>query len=108
MKPAKKVVVIDNDPSTLNLLSSVLSEEGYQVFTSLTAKEGILLALEKTPHLIVTEMALSDMDGVQLCYSVKTNERLKNTPVVFVTNRCEEFAEVAALKQVHLTILPNR
>jgi len=98
MKPAKKVVVIDNDPSVLNLIASLLLEEGYEVFTSTTGKEGVELALEKTAHLIVTEMTLPDMDGIQLCYSVRTNEQLKNTSVIFVTNRYEEFAEVAALK----------
>ena len=76
MKPAKKVIVIDADPSALNLISSILLEEGYQVFTSSTGKEGIKLAFEKAAHLIVTEMALPDMDGIQLCYSVKTNEQL--------------------------------
>ena len=98
MKPAKKIVLIDTDTTILKILSANFKTEGYELRTASSGKEAMAIAQLFSPDLIVTEMILPDMDGVQLCQAVKSNEQLSNTAIVFLTNRCEEYAEVAALK----------
>jgi len=98
MQPAKKIVIIDTDTEVLNMLSINLKVEGYELKLARSGKNALEIAQSFFPDLIVTELILPDMDGIELCRAIKNNQRLKNTEVVFLTNRCEEYAEVAAFR----------
>jgi len=98
MKQAKKIVLIDSDSTVLKILSSNFKTEGYELKAAFNGKDAVEIANSFSPDLIVTEMVLPDMDGTQLCQAFKSDERLSNIAIVFLTNRSEEYAEVAALK----------
>ncbi len=98
MKPAKRILLIDTDAELLSLLSPALREEGYEVKTATSGTEGIVMTQQFAANLVVTELILPDMDGIQLCNTLKSEGSLKLTSVIFLTNRREEYAEVAALR----------
>lgn len=84
---AGKILVIDDDLTITDLIQSVLSKEGYFVYTANSGEEGIKLALEKMPHLIFMDIMMPGLDGYETTEKIKNNPQLKEVPVVFLTGR---------------------
>lgn len=82
---AKKILVIDDDPAILELVSSNLELQGYEVETSDNAIDGLAKAFQQPPHLIILDLMMPNLDGFTACQRVRQNETTKETPVLMLT-----------------------
>ena len=73
-------------------------KEGYTVYKAKSAKEGIKIALEIKPHLIVLDVMMPEMDGIEACREIKQNKLLEKTIVIFLTARAEDYSQIAGLE----------
>ena len=83
--PPQVVLVIDDDPSVLDLMQRVCSKAGYRVITTRSGEEGLRLAREKKPDLITLDVIMPGMDGWAVLETLKKDEALSRIPVVVVT-----------------------
>jgi len=87
---AHRVLVIDDDPRYLDLLQFTLEAEGFNVCAAQSAVEGMNLAVAHRPDVIVTDVAMPDMDGYVLAAGLKADARTAEIPLIFVTARSLE------------------
>jgi CheY-like chemotaxis protein len=81
----KRLLVVEDDPTILNLFLILLEREGYRVATASSAEEGIALAAEQAPDLILMDVALPGMDGLEATRILKSRPATSHIPVVAVT-----------------------
>lgn len=94
----KKVVVIDDDLDILELLTYNLEKEGYEVKSATNGLEGIELAKVFMPDLILMDIMMPIMDGIEAGKIIKNTDKLKNIHLLYLTARAEEYSEVAAFE----------
>ena len=82
-----KILVIDDDVTITGLIKSVLSKEGYLVYTANDGASGQQLAAEVEPHLIFMDITMPEQDGYETTEQIKSNPKLKDVPVIFLTGR---------------------
>jgi two-component system alkaline phosphatase synthesis response regulator PhoP len=95
---AKKVLVIDDDLDILELLIYNLSKENYEVKSAVNGLEGIELAKSFMPDLILMDIMMPVMDGIEAGKIIKNTDSLKHIYVIYLTARAEEYSEVAAFE----------
>ena len=91
-----KILAIDDDKDILLLLRYNLELEGYHVETSSSGKKGISVAQKIRPNLILIDIMMPEMDGIQTCIKLREIESLQSSHILFLTARAEEYSEVAA------------
>lgn len=84
------VLVIDDDPRYLDLLQFTLEAEGFEVRTAVSAKSAMEMALTHCPDVIVTDVAMPEMDGYTLAVGLKADPRTMSVPLIFITARGHE------------------
>lgn len=92
------ILLVDDEPDILDFLSYNLKKEGYTVYTANNGSEGLTIAKEKKPHLIVLDIMMPEMDGVETCRQLKEIPELKNTIITFLTARNEEYTQVTGFE----------
>jgi two-component system, OmpR family, alkaline phosphatase synthesis response regulator PhoP len=95
---AKKVLVIDDDADILELLIYNLEKEGYEVKSAANGLEGIEAAKQFMPDLILMDIMMPIMDGIEAGKIIKRTEKLKHIHLLYLTARAEEYSEVAAFE----------
>jgi two-component system, OmpR family, alkaline phosphatase synthesis response regulator PhoP len=95
---AKKVLVIDDDADILELLIYNLEKEGYEVKSAANGLEGIEAAKQFMPDLILMDIMMPIMDGIEAGKIIKKTEKLKHIHLLYLTARAEEYSEVAAFE----------
>ena len=90
-----KILLVDDEPDILEIISYNLSTEGYQVFTANNGVEGVAIAKKEQPHLIVLDVMMPEMDGIEACEQIRKVPELANTVVTFLTARGEDYSQVA-------------
>jgi two-component system alkaline phosphatase synthesis response regulator PhoP len=99
MKKSKiKILLVDDEPDILEILSFNLSNEGYQIFTAENGKEGLELAAQHLPHLIILDVMMPVMDGIETCERLRMDKRFENTVILFLSARGEDYSQVAAFE----------
>jgi two-component system alkaline phosphatase synthesis response regulator PhoP len=93
-----KILVVDDEPDILEFLRYNLVREGYEVSTASNGAEGLKQALAQRPNLIVLDIMMPQMDGVELCRSLRNNKDFDQTLIVFLTAREEDYSQIAALE----------
>jgi two-component system alkaline phosphatase synthesis response regulator PhoP len=96
IKNGLKALVVDDDPDIVELLQYNLTKEGFEVRTAENGKKALEVARAFQPNLILLDIMMPVMDGVEACRQLKEIPVLKNSIVVFLTSRSEEYSEVAA------------
>jgi len=91
----QKILIVDDEPDILELIEYNLKKEGYQVFTAKNGQEAVSEAKKVLPDLIVLDIMMPKMDGIEACRIMRTMPEFKNTFVVFLTARSEEYSEIA-------------
>lgn len=91
-----KILIVDDDEDILDLLSYNLSKEGYQVFKAQDGVEALEVAKQKLPELIILDIMMPRMDGVEACRLMREEPELSKSHIIFLTARVEEYSEVAA------------
>jgi two-component system alkaline phosphatase synthesis response regulator PhoP len=90
-----KILLVDDEPDILEILSYNLSSEGYQVFTAKNGVEAVEKAKKKTPHLIILDVMMPEMDGIEACEIIRNTKGLEETIIAFLTARSEDYSQVA-------------
>ncbi len=95
-KPSQKVLVVDDEEPILELLKYNLEKQGYDVKVASDGFSGVELARRFHPDLVLLDIMMPKMDGVETCRQLRAIPELQNTFIVFLTARSEEYSEVAA------------
>jgi two-component system, OmpR family, alkaline phosphatase synthesis response regulator PhoP len=95
-KPLQKVLVVDDEEPILELLKYNLEKQGYDVRTAIDGQAGVDIARKFHPDLVLLDIMMPKMDGVETCRQIRAMPELQNTFVVFLTARAEEYSEIAA------------
>jgi PAS domain S-box-containing protein len=85
MNDSYKILALNDDSDQLELLEAVLSKAGYQVFTAADGKKGFEIAQSELPDLIISDVMMPRMDGIELCRLLRADEKLRPTPVLLVS-----------------------
>ncbi len=93
-----KILIVDDEPDILEFLQYNLHKEGYTVITASDGEEGILLAEREKPHLIILDIMMPKMDGVEVCRQLRTKPEFDKTVIAFLTAREEDYSQIAALE----------
>lgn len=88
------ILLVDDEPDILDFLSYNLRKEGYTVFTANNGAEGLEIAKKEKPHLIVLDVMMPEMDGIETCRQIKEIPDLKNSIITFLTARNEEYTQI--------------
>ncbi len=91
----QKILIVDDEPDIVELIEYNLKKEGYQVFTASNGHEGINVAKKVMPDLIILDIMMPKMDGIEACRIMRALPEFKNTFMVFLTARSEEYSEIA-------------
>jgi two-component system alkaline phosphatase synthesis response regulator PhoP len=91
----QKILIVDDEPDILELIEYNLKKEGYQVFSARNGQEAVAEAKRTQPDLIVLDIMMPKMDGIEACRIMRTMPEFKNTFMVFLTARSEEYSEIA-------------
>ena len=90
----KKILLIDDEQDILEILSYNLEKEGYYVFTATNGNEGIQVAKEIIPDLILLDVMMPEKDGIETCQDLRKIKELQKTLIVFLSARSEEFSQL--------------
>jgi len=89
------ILVVDDEPDIRELIEYNLKKEGYEVTTAVNGKEAIALSKRNIPDLIILDIMMPEMDGIETCRLMRAMPEFKNTFMVFLTARSEEYSEIA-------------
>lgn len=95
-KVVNRVLVVDDDADIVELLQYNLSKEGYEVQTAENGKRAVEVAKLFKPHLILMDIMMPVLDGVEACRQLRELPQFKDTFIIFLTARSEEYSEVAS------------
>lgn len=98
MDKRNRVLVVDDEQDILEMLEYNLSKDGYEVQTALNGKEAIDVAKKFLPQLILMDIMMPKMDGIEACRQIRQIPKLKDSFIIFLTARSEEYSEVAAFE----------
>ncbi|WP_430906145.1 response regulator transcription factor [Maribacter sp. 2-571] len=90
-----KILLVDDEPDILEIVGYNLSSQGYQVFTAKNGLEGVEKAKKKEPHLIILDVMMPEMDGIEACEIIRGTPGLEQTIITFLTARGEDYSQVA-------------
>jgi two-component system alkaline phosphatase synthesis response regulator PhoP len=95
---AFKILLVDDDADILELLEYNLLKENFLLAKAMNGKEAIATAKTFQPHLIIMDVMMPEMDGIEAARQIKANPEFKNTLILFLTARGEEYTEIAAFE----------
>ena len=90
-----KILLVDDEPDILEILSYPLKSEGFQVHTANNGLEAIKLAKDIQPHLIVLDVMMPEMDGIEACEIIRKDSKISNTLITFLSARGEDYSKIA-------------
>ncbi|RSK41847.1 response regulator transcription factor [Mangrovimonas spongiae] len=90
-----KILLVDDEPDILEIVGYNLSSEGYQVTTAENGMEAVKIAKKEKPHLIILDVMMPEMDGIEACEQIRKLPDLQETIITFLTARGEDYSQVA-------------
>lgn len=90
-----KVLLVDDEPDILEFLGYNLEKAGYEVYSATNGRFAIETALKIHPHLVILDVMMPDMDGIETCEEIRKYQELNNTIVLFLTARAEDYSQIA-------------
>ena len=90
-----KILLVDDEPDILEILSYPLKNQGFQVHTANNGLEAINLAKDIQPHLIVLDVMMPEMDGIEACEIIRKDPKISNTLITFLSARGEDYSKIA-------------
>lgn len=90
-----KILLVDDEPDILEILSYPLKNESFQVYTANNGLEAIKLAKDIQPHLIVLDVMMPEMDGIEACEIIRKDPKINNTLITFLSARGEDYSKIA-------------
>ncbi len=92
-----KILIVDDEPDILGFLKYNLSKEGYEVHTATDGESGIKIAEREHPQLVILDIMMPKMDGVEVCRHLRSKPEFSKTLIAFLTAREEDYSQIAAL-----------
>lgn len=92
------ILLVDDEPDILEFLSYNIKKEGYKVFTASNGEEAIRLTQQLNPSLIILDVMMPKMDGVETCQVIRKDLNLVQPIIAFLTARAEDYAQIAGFE----------
>ncbi len=92
-----RILVVEDEPSQVELLKFNLRQEGYEVRVAMDGEEGLQVAIEELPDLILLDWMLPNLSGIETCRQLRRNKKTREIPVIMLTARSEERDKVRGL-----------
>jgi len=96
-KSELKILLVDDEPDILEFVGYNIKKEGYTLLTSGNGKEAIRIAKKESPHLIILDIMMPEMDGIETCTELRRIPGLKNTLIAFLTARSDDYSQITGL-----------
>ncbi len=93
-----KILLVDDEPDILEIVGYNLSQEGYKVLTASNGKEAMQVARKELPQLIIMDVMMPEMDGMEACEHIRKIPELNEVIIAFLTARSEDYSQVAGLE----------
>ena len=93
---SKSILIVDDDKDILEFLSYNIRQEGYKVFTALNGEEGLSLVKKIEPSMVLLDVMMPVMDGIEACKNIRKDSRFEDTIIMFLSARSEDYSHVAA------------
>jgi len=93
-----KILLVDDEPDILEIVSYNLTAEGYKVFTAANGADGVKKAKKEKPQLIILDVMMPKMDGIEACEQIRQLPELKDVLITFLTARGEDYSQVAGFE----------
>ena len=90
-----KILLVDDEQDILEIVGYNLAQEGYQISTAINGIEAVEKAEKEVPHLIIMDVMMPEMDGMEACENIRKIPELKNVIITFLTARSEDYSQVA-------------
>lgn len=90
-----KILLVDDEPDIIDLISYNLEREGYEIKSATNGKDAIKLAKEFIPDLILLDVMMPEMDGIETCVEMREVDSLKSSVIAFLTARGEDYSQIA-------------
>ncbi|MCB0408803.1 MAG: response regulator transcription factor [Flavobacteriales bacterium] len=91
----EKILLVDDEQDILEFVGYNLSKEGYDVTTANNGRDAIALAQKETPDLIILDVMMPEMDGIETCLELRNIDKLKDVLIIFLSARGEDYSQVA-------------
>ncbi len=93
-----KILLVDDEPDILEIVGYNLSSQGYQISTAENGVEGVKKAKKEKPHLIILDVMMPEMDGIEACEQIRKVPELSDTIITFLTARGEDYSQMAGFE----------
>jgi len=93
-----KILVVDDEPDIVDILSYNLTKENYEVSKAYNGYEAVSFAMKNHPDLIIMDIRMPEMNGIEACRLIKKNEFMKNIPILFLTADNDEYTSLSAVE----------
>ena len=93
-----KILLVDDEPDILEIVGYNLKNEGYQVFTASNGVEAVKSAKKNIPNLILLDIMMPEMDGIEACEKIRKIKSLDNVIISFLTASGEDYSQVAGFE----------
>lgn len=93
-----RILLVDDEPDVLEFLGYNLKKEGYQIFSCSNGRDAIETATKILPHLIIMDVMMPSMDGIEACREIKQSPELESTVIIFLTARGEDYSQIAGFE----------
>ncbi len=90
-----RILLVDDEKDILEIVGYNLKQEGYQIIVANNGKEAITKAKKELPHLIIMDVMMPEMDGIEACEHIRQIPELRNVIITFLTARSEDYSQVA-------------
>ncbi len=92
-----KILIVDDEPDILEFVSYNLKKEGFNTLTANNGSLALEIANSEKPNLIILDIMMPQIDGVEVCRTIRSNPDFQNTLIAFLTARNEDYSQIAAL-----------
>ncbi len=93
-----RILLVDDEPDILEFIGYNLKKAGYNISLARTGKEAVIKAREIIPHLILLDVMMPEMDGIETCEEIRSYPELQNTVIAFLTARSEDYSQIAGFE----------
>jgi len=93
-----KILIVDDEPDIVEFLSYNLKKEEFSVITANNGKEALRIAEKEIPHLIILDVMMPEIDGIETCEELRQIPELEKSIIIFLTARSEDYSEIAGFK----------
>ncbi len=93
-----RILLVDDEPDILEIVGYNLSSEGYNIYTASNGVKAIAAAKKHLPHLIIMDVMMPEMDGIEACHRIREVSELSETVITFLTARGEDYSQLAGFE----------